>query len=56
MPVTVTNGIYFSMSFETFMICIPIVLVYDRKHKGLEEDDATRTYYNNLSMRKKWLC
>ncbi len=34
----------------------PIVLVYDRKHKGLEEDDPTIMYYNNLSVRKKWLC
>lgn len=39
MPVTVTNGRYFSMSFETFVICMPNLLVYDRKHKGLGEDE-----------------
>lgn len=41
------------MSFETFMICTPIFLVYDRKHKGLEEDDPTRMNYNNLSSEEK---
>lgn len=39
MPVTVTNGRYFSMSFETFVICMPNLLVYDRKYKGLGEDE-----------------
>lgn len=52
MPVTVTNGRYFSMSFETF-VC-PIFLFMTGSTKALRKvnQNPTRTY-NNLIEKKK---